>query len=86
MTCQPDASRASVCEKECVVGSQLAERCGQEFRPDRFDAGPLLDIVLQEFMERGGLREMLLQETVIALVAEFGEQCGDGRLDIADEP
>src|ERR1039458_5432505 len=60
VTRQPDAGRSRVREKQRVVRSQLAERRGQEFRPDRLDPRPFLDIVLQELMERGCVRDMLL--------------------------
>ena len=80
MSRQPDAGRARIREKHRVVGGQFAQRRGQEFRTDRFDARSFLDVVLQKFMERIGLGDVFFEKAGVGLVADFGEQRGDGRL------
>src|SRR5713226_2384028 len=85
MSRHPDACRACVREKHRVVGSELAQHRGQEFRTYRLDPWPFLDIVLQKFVERFRLREMLVEKVAVSLVTDARKQGGGGRLDVADK-
>src|ERR1022692_4263619 len=42
--------------------------------------------MLQKFMERVGFGDVFFEKASVGLVADFGEQRGDGRLDVAHEP
>ena len=46
--------------------SQLAERGGQKLRPDRLDAGTLLDVMIQQFVEVARFGEVLVEKTRVA--------------------
>ena len=42
--------------------------------------------MLQKLMERVGLGDVFFEKAAVALVADFGEQRGDGRFDVPCKP
>ena len=84
---RPDAGRAGVHEKHRVVGRQFAQRRGQKFRTDRLDPRAFLDVMLQKLMERVRSRRRCFSRNRLSVLSlNFGEQRGDGRLDVAHQP
>ena len=81
----PDAGRSSVHEEHRVVSRQLAQGRSQELGTYRLYARSFGDVVLQEFMERGGFRDVPFEKGAISLLPDFRQQRGNGAFDIADQ-
>src|SRR4051812_30564723 len=85
MSRQPYDRRSSVSEKQRIIRRQVAERLGQEFRPDGLDPRTFIDIVLQKTMERVRFLDVLLEKALVGFLLHELEQCSYRRLDIADQ-
>src|SRR5580704_14821976 len=81
----PYAGRSRVDEEHRVVSRQLAQGRSQEFGAYRLYARYLRDVVLQEFMERGGFRDMPFEKGAISLLPAYRQKRGNGAFDIADQ-
>src|SRR5580704_10890490 len=81
----PYAGRSRVDKEHRVVSRQLAQGRSQEFGAYRLYARSFRDVVLQEFMERGGFRDMPFEKGAISLLPDFRQQRGNGAFDIADQ-
>src|SRR5580704_3046423 len=85
MSRKPDTGRTSVRKEHGVIRSEFAECRSDEFRTYRFYPRSLLNVVLQQFVEGVGVRNLLRQKLSICLFLHGWNQCTDRRLDIADK-
>src|ERR1700733_5824988 len=79
------AGRSRVDEEHRVIRLKFAKGRSQEFGAYRLYARSFRDVVLQEFMERGGFRDMPFEKGAISLLPDFRQQRGNGAFDIADQ-
>src|ERR1700739_1051793 len=85
MARQPYDSRSSVSEKQRVIGSQIAERLGQEFRTYGFDVRTFFNVVLQKIVEGVCFRDMPREEESVGFLLHPLEQHIQSALDVANK-
>src|ERR1700739_1708552 len=82
---QPYNGRSGISKKQRIIGSQIAEYFGQEFRTDRLDPRTFINIMLQEIVESVRFRDAPLEKVPVSFFPHALEQHSECGLDVADQ-